>query len=76
VRAHGAPLVLSYSPTTAYEGSQPRVMTLEALKDLAKCYFSTVEVKSPSPISHSKLNSAERILGKSVDAERLMICRP
>lgn len=77
VSLHGAPLVLSYSPNTEYEGSRPRVMTIEAITELARSYFSSVEVRTPRPISHSKLNSSERILGQSADAaERLLICRP
>jgi hypothetical protein len=69
-------LVLSYSPNTEYEGSRPRVMTLDAITELARQFFSSVEIESSSPISHSKLNSTERILGRSFDAERFLICRP
>jgi hypothetical protein len=76
VAAHGVPLVLSYSPDMDYAGSRPRVMTLDAISELAGQYFSSIDVDFASPISHSKLNSTERILGQSVDAERLVICRP
>jgi adenine-specific DNA-methyltransferase len=76
VRSREVPLVLSYSPNTEYEGSRPRVMTIDAITKVAKQFFSSVDVESSTPISHSKLNSADRILGQSFDAERLLICRP
>jgi adenine-specific DNA-methyltransferase len=76
VAARRVPLVLSYSPDMGYEGSQPRVMTIDSIRGLAVQYFSSVDIDFAAPISHSKLNSTERILGRSIDAERLLICRP
>jgi adenine-specific DNA-methyltransferase len=74
VRKHGAPLILSYSPTTEYAGAQPRVMSIDAIANLARRFYPTVRIKMVGSLSHSKLNSTERILGKSSHAERLLIC--
>lgn len=74
VRERGVPLVLSYSPTTEYEGAQPRVMSIDAIAGLARQYYGSVKIKVLGSISHSKLNSTERILGQSSHAERLLIC--
>jgi adenine-specific DNA-methyltransferase len=76
VRSHDVPLVLSYSPTTDYVGAQPRVMTIQAIRELALEHFASVDVRTVSAIGHSKLNSSENILGRSVNAERLLICTP
>ena len=76
VRPHQVPLIVSYSPTTEYEGSRPRVMTIDAIRQLALEYFSIVDVSSAGAVSHSKLNSASKLLGLSVDAERLLVCQP
>lgn len=74
VRNRRAPLVLSYSPTTEYEGAQPRVMSIDAIARLARQFYSSVTIKTMGSMSHSKLNSTERILGQSSHAERLLIC--
>lgn len=70
------PLVLSYSPDTDYEGARPRVMTLDAIRQIALEHFNAVDIENIGAISHSKLNHSSRILGEAGDAEVLFICRP
>jgi hypothetical protein len=65
--------VLSYSP---YEkGGHPRLMTIDQISALAKQFFSSVEVRSVGEFAHSKLNSADRALEASAEAEVLVLCR-
>lgn len=74
VKSHNAPLVLSYSPDTNYEGARPRVLTIEKIRQTALDFFRKVEIQQLGSISHNKLNSSQRILGESVDAEVVFIC--
>src|SRR5205823_1869406 len=58
VKAHGAPLVLSYSPQSPDANGRPRLISLEDLQKLGKTYFKRVTVIPAESHSHRKLNKA------------------
>lgn len=74
VSSIGATLVLSYSPYDESKNTHPRVVTMGQLTDLAKKYFTSVEVRSPGNFIHSKLNHSSKHLEASSSAEVLIIC--
>lgn len=75
-RRHGTPLILSYSPFDAEDDAHPRMMGIADLKSLAERYYSQVEIRTVSGVSHSKLN-AERLHKKAAkDSEMIFLCRP
>ncbi|MBN8185984.1 DNA adenine methylase [Salipiger thiooxidans] len=76
IASAGLPLVLSYSPYSSEKDAHPRVMTVDAISDLAKGSFASVEVTSIGGFSHSRLNKAELHKEASSEAEFLFICRP
>lgn len=76
IASAGLPLVLSYSPFSSEKDSHPRVMTVDAISDLARGSFANVEVTSIGAFSHSRLNKAELHKEASPEAEFLFICRP
>lgn len=69
-----APLVLSYSPFQSAEGARPRLLTIEALVDLAERSFRRVDVRSAGRHAHNKLNHATRNMRVFYDAEVLILC--
>ncbi len=74
--AKRVPLVLSYSPFAAEKNAHPRVMEVEAIGDLARKSFASVEVRVAGPISHSRLNKAELNKEIAKNAELLFLCKP
>jgi len=70
----GKNVLLSYSPYDETKKTHPRVVTMQQLTDLAKEYFSSVEIKSAGHFVHNKLNSTEHFLEASNEAEVLIIC--
>lgn len=76
ISAADLPLVLSYSPYSSDKNAHPRVMTVNAIADLAKVLFSSVEVSSIEGFSHSRLNKTELHKEASSEAEFLFICKP
>ena len=70
------PLVLSYSPFASEKNAHPRMMTIEQVTEVAKKYFSEVEVRSPGQFFHSRLNKTSLNKEISYDAEKLFLCRP
>ena len=69
------PLVLSYSPFDENKKSTPRVHTIDGLKDIAKKFFSSVEIVSVGQIAHSKLNNSDHNFDISYEAELLIVCQ-
>lgn len=76
VATKGVPLVVSYSPYASERNAHPRVMTIDAVADLARQHFSRIEATSVGTFSHSRLNRSELNKEISYDAEYLLICRP
>jgi 16S rRNA G966 N2-methylase RsmD len=74
VRHLDAALVLSYSPFDS--GSHPRMLTIDDLVASARNHFAEVQVRSIGRFAHSKLNSSDRTLAASDEAELLVLCRP
>lgn len=70
----GRSVLLSYSPYDETKKAHPRVVTMQQLTDLAKEYFSSVEIKSAGHFVHNKLNSTEHFLEASAEAEVLIVC--
>jgi hypothetical protein len=75
VAAKGSQLVMSYSPYSAENGAHPRVMTMDAVIDLARRHFRWVDATSVGTFSHSRLNRSGLNKEISYDAEHLLICR-
>lgn len=71
----GVPLILSYSPFDPTQAVSPRLQTINQLVDLAKEYYSSVEIISIDKFKHSKLNSTKNLLVTNSDAEVLICCR-
>jgi len=74
VAARKIPLVLSYSPYASEKNAHPRVMQIDGIRQIAKQYFTFVDVESVGKFSHSRLNKAELNKEVSRDAEFLFIC--
>lgn len=75
VRGHDVPLVLSYSPQQEEGEGRARLMSVNALQELAGEFFDYVEVRTPGPIAHNKLNKKSLNADVSYDAEVLLLCR-
>lgn len=76
VRAYNVPLVLSYSPQQEGGEGRARLMSVDALRELASEFFDDVQVRKPGPIAHNKLNKKSLNTDVSYEAEILMVCRP
>ena len=70
------PLILSYSPYASEEDAHPRVMTMDAILQIAERHFKEVEVRSVGEFAHSRLNKTDLNKAISRDAEYLFVCRP
>jgi 16S rRNA G966 N2-methylase RsmD len=75
-RERRVPLVLSYSPFSEENGERPRVTSMDAIRQLAKAFFRSVEIDSPGYIAHSKLTSADMTVNTQSEAEKVFICKP
>ncbi len=75
VRRLGAPLVVSYSPYQADERARPRLMTVEAIVELARKHFTSVDVRSVGRYAHNKFNQQELNTRVFYDSEVLILCR-
>lgn len=73
VRALSVPLICSYSPFVS--NGHPRLMTVDAIVDLAKNYFDKVEVRCAEGVTHSKLNKSELEMETGENAEVFIVCR-
>lgn len=70
----GVPLLLSYSPYI--RKGRPRLMTVDAVANLATDYFGHVRVIPAGPMSHSKLNKTEHNAEMSYQAEVFIVGQP
>lgn len=66
------PMLLSYSPFV--KNGHPRMMTIEAVAELAKQHYREVKIVS-ARLAHSKLNKTDRHRDASDQAEVFIICR-
>jgi adenine-specific DNA methylase len=70
--AKGIPMLISYSPFA--KNGHPRMMTIEAVTELAKQHYREVKVVQ-SKLIHSKLNKTDRHLKALDEAEVFLACR-
>lgn len=75
-RSKGVSLVISYSPYDASKKAHPRLVTVDQLVQMARSFYNKVDVVSPGHFSHSKLNSSDKHLEASTQAEVFILCRP
>lgn len=72
------PLIVSYSPYL--EGSvarpRPRLLTIDQIVEMLADMYARVEVHSPGPVAHSKLNRREVNIGRNGESELLIVARP
>lgn len=68
------PLVLSYSPHEAGDGTHPRVVSMGQIVDFAHDHYKRVEIAIVEGMSHNKLNRANLELVKRQHAEILLKC--
>lgn len=73
-KAHGLPLVLSYSPHEAGDGTHPRVVSMAQVVDLANSHYKRVDISVVEGMSHNKLNHNDLKLAKREHAEILLKC--
>jgi adenine-specific DNA-methyltransferase len=72
---HGVPIVLSYSPYAADKDAHPRVMTIDAINEIARRHYRIVDVVSVGAFSHSKLNRTGLNKEMEKEAEFLIVCQ-
>lgn len=73
-RESDLPLVLSYSPHEAGDGTHPRVVSMEQVVDLAKSRYKRVEVVVIDGSTHNVLNRTGLKLQARQHAEILLKC--
>jgi len=74
VREHGLPLVLSYSPHEAGDGTHPRVVSMKQIVELARAYYAKVDVCAIEGSFHNKLNRSGLELRTRDHAEVILKC--
>ena len=75
-RARGVPLVLSYSPHEAGDGTHPRVLSSKDIVEIARRSFGRVDVQLLDGSTHNQLNRSDLGLAKRLHAEMVLECRP
>ncbi|WP_194190677.1 DNA adenine methylase [Clostridium chrysemydis] len=70
-----ATLILSYSPFDETKESTPRVLTISQIEEIAKKYYTSVEIVSVGEFSHSKLNHNDKNFEINYNAEILIVCK-
>lgn len=75
-RLLGLPLVLSYSPHEAGDGTHPRVMSASDILRIARQSFGRVDVQLLDGSSHNQLNRSDLELTKRLHAEMIVECYP
>ncbi|MGH7487746.1 MAG: DNA adenine methylase, partial [bacterium] len=76
VKARDVPLVLSYSPFNEAAGNRPRLLTTEAVAEIARRHFRRVDVRPVGGLKHNKLNVVGRNVEVDYVAEVLFVCLP
>ena len=69
----GANLVVSYSPFET--GAHPRMMQIDALRQMAQDHYVEVDLQTVEGVAHSKLNHTRLNFVAPEQAEVLLICR-
>lgn len=75
-KAKRLPMVLSYSPHEAGDGTHPRVMAANDIIALARSSFRKVEVQMISGSTHNLLNNSTLSLARREHAEMILMCSP
>lgn len=73
-RVRELPLVLSYSPHEAGDGTHPRVVSTSTIIELAQSHYSKVQLVTVDGIVHNKLNRNDLNLKNRDHAEILLKC--
>lgn len=73
-RQHDLPLVLSYSPHEAGDGTHPRVVSMDQIVEIANCHYQRVEVSAIHGSTHNILNKSSLKLQAREHAEILLKC--
>lgn len=68
------PLVLSYSPHEAGDGTHPRVVSINQIVELARAYYGRVELSMIDGSTHNQLNSSALKLKTREHAETILTC--
>lgn len=74
VREHDLPLVLSYSPHEADDGTHPRVVSMSQIIALANQHYNRVEVCAVDGVTHNLLNRSDLKLKTRDHAEIILKC--
>lgn len=72
----GVPLVLSYSPHEAGDGTHPRVLSVSDILRITQQFFRNVSVRLLDGSTHNQLNRSELMLAKRGAAEMIVECLP
>ena len=73
-REHDLPLVLSYSPHEAEDGTHPRVVSMSQIIELANQHYNRVEVCAVDGVTHNLLNRSGLKLKTRDQAEVILKC--
>lgn len=73
-RKSNLPLVLSYSPHEAGDGTHPRVVGMDQIMDIARKHYDRVEVSAINGSTHNILNRSGLKLQAREHAEILLKC--
>lgn len=73
-RQRDVPLVLSYSPHEAGDGTHPRVVSMNLIVELARAHFKRVDIAAIDGSVHNKLNREGLMLKVREHAEILLKC--
>lgn len=73
-REHDLPLVLSYSPHEADDGTHPRVVSMSQIIELANQHYNRVEICAVDGVKHNQLNRNGLKLKTRDQAEIILKC--
>lgn len=73
-REYDLPLVLSYSPHEADDGTHPRVVSMSQIVGIAQAHYDRVELSVVDGVTHNKLNRSGLKLKTRDHAEILLKC--
>ena len=73
-RLHNLPLVLSYSPHEADDGTHPRVVSMSQIIELANQHYNRVEICAVNGVTHNLLNRSGLKLKTRDQAEIILKC--
>lgn len=73
-REHDLPLVLSYSPHEADDGTHPRVVSMSQIIEIASQHYDRVEICAIDGVKHNQLNRSGLKLKTREQAEIILKC--